>query len=165
MSDRALSVASLIKVGLLLVAACLIAAGTTGCVEPPEEEDDLADVAEPVEAATCEIRVDLWVRFWRNGHEVSCAQAIADGYQLEAGVLGEGYSLTVARGWCQAAVQPDPRQRVGTGVFTVTNAVAGRNLAVRVGRSVEHVVPVTACGATGSHTLSIVLPPPRGEVL
>ena len=154
MSDRVLSVASLIKIALLLACAGLIVTGAAGCVEPaPLEEEVAADVAEI--GACAPVRVDAWVRFFRDGEELSCAQVVAEGYELEASVLG-GAGLATVRGWCSAQVQPNPARRIGTGVWSITNGVGGANLAVRVtGSSVEHSIPITACGRTGSVMLTI----------
>lgn len=161
--DRLLSRAALLKVALLLI--CAVMVSQTGCVDAPAEEPPPA--LEAVEGPPiCDtVRVDVWVRFWRDGQELACDQVVTEGYQLEAGILGEAFDLDVALGWCAAQVQPDRRRRVGTSVWTITNAAAGRNLAVRAtgpDGSVEHTLMTTACGRTGSQALSIVLPPTRG---
>lgn len=159
MSDRVLSLAAVSKIVLLLTCAALIAGGATGCADPDPLEESAAVATADAELGACDpVRVDLWVRFWRDGEEVSCAQAVADGFDVEAGILG-GQLLTTQRGWCASQVQTDPARRIGTGVWTITNGVAGRNLSAWVtGGYEEHTIPITQCGRTGSVMLSIVLP-------
>lgn len=120
----------------------------TGCDnELPEPEP----VPEP-RACRGPVQTVLWVRYWRQGQEVTCDAVEESGITVARGSQLGGLALTqLTLSACFTKLDPDVSRRTHSGVY-LFNAWAGLNYkvtAVNVGtepvtlQTVEHVVRVS----------------------